>query len=310
MNDSVAPDIEAKISEILDDSDFQTIDRRMARFNLFEAVGAVRGEIRHSNFLAFLLSPSRSHGFGSVPLLRVLRAILSNIPRERRPIRALELVLGDLDGAIVYREWNNTDLLIELKKVNLIVLIENKIDARAGDGQLARYKKLIKSRYPTFRHLFVFLTPEGTDPDDTDYTAFSYTQLAKIIKGLPDDGSSSPYHDSKVIVRHYVEMLRRHIVPDEELHELARQLYERHKEAFDFIYESRPEPESLLGVARGLFGRSAGACCRSSWRKHSSVCTRELGRSSRLELLQLHRVDKNWAKFDIRIQELEFGPLC
>ena len=236
MNTSDAPDIEAKISDLLDDEDFQTIDRRMARFNLFEAVGAVRGEIRHSNFLAFLLSPSRSHGFGSVPLLRVLRAILANTPHERRPIRALELVLGDLDGAIVYREWNNTDLLIELRKVNLIVLIENKIDARAGDGQLARYKKLIKSKYPTFRHLLVFLTPDGAEPDDTDYIRFSYTELAKVIEELPDSQPSGPFHDSSVIVRHYVEMLRRHIVPDEELHELARQLYERHKEAFDFIY--------------------------------------------------------------------------
>jgi hypothetical protein len=260
--------------------------------------------------LAFLLSPSRSHGFGSVPLLRVLRAILSNIPRERRPIRALELVLGDLDGAIVYREWNNTDLLIELKKVNLIVLIENKIDARAGDGQLARYKKLIKSRYPTFRHLFVFLTPEGIDPDDPDYTSFSYTQLAKIIKGLPDDGSSSPYHDSNVIVRHYVEMLRRHIVPDEELHELARQLYERHKEAFDFIYESRPEPESLLNIARGLLDAQPGLVAD----RHGGSVLRFVPGSwagvPGLNCCSSAEWTRNWAKFDIRNQELEFGPLC
>ena len=252
MSDSVAIDIEAKISDLLDDTDFQVIDQRMARFNLFEAVGAVRGELRHSNFLAFLLSPSRSHGFGSVPLLRVLRAILANTPREHRPIRALELVLGDLDGAIVYREWNNIDLLIEIKKVNLVVLIENKIDAKAGEGQLMRYKELIKSKYPTSRHLFVFLTPDGNEPDDIDYVSISYAEIAKVIEELPDARDGNLYSDSNVIIRHYVEMLRRHIVPDEELRELARQLYERRKEAFDFIFESRPEPESLLGVARAI----------------------------------------------------------
>lgn len=252
MNSPVAQDVEEKISDLLDDSDFQAIDRQMARFNLFEAVGAVRGELRHSNFLAFLLSPSRSHGFGAAPLLRFMRAVLANTPRERRPIRALELVLGDLDGAIVYREWNNVDLLIEIKQVNLVVVIENKIGARAGKGQLARYKELIRSKYPTFRHLFVFLTPDGIEPDDSDYVSISYAELAKVIEDPPDGRESNSHADSNVIIRHYVEMLRRHIVPDEELRELARQLYDRHKEAFDFIFESRPEPESLLGVARSL----------------------------------------------------------
>jgi hypothetical protein len=181
-----------------------------------------------------------------------LRAILANAPRELRPIRALELVLADLDGAIVYREWNNIDILIEIKEVNLVVLIENKIGAKAGDGQLVRYKRLVQSKYPTFRHLFVFLTPDGIEPDDTEYIRISYAELAKVVEQLSDQRDGASYNDATIIIRHYVEMLRRHIVPDEELRELARQLYERHKEAFEFIFESRPEPESLLGVARSL----------------------------------------------------------
>jgi hypothetical protein len=193
-----------------------------------------------------------------VPLLRVLRAVLANMPLEYRPVRALELVLGDLDGAIVYREWNNIDLLIEIKTVNLVILIENKVDAKAGDGQLTRYKNLIKSKYPKFRHLFVFLTPDGIEPDDAEYVSISYAEIAKVIEGLPDVGDGNVHGDATLIIRHYVEMLRRHIVPDEELRELARQLYERHKEAFDFIFESRPEPESLLGVARALLDVQPG----------------------------------------------------
>lgn len=217
--------VEDKISDLLDDLDFQAVDRRMAQFNLFEAVGAVRGELKHSNFLGFLLSPSRSHGFGTDPLLRFLRAVLAKAPSKQRPIRALELVLGDLDGAIVYREWNNIDLLIEIKPVNLTVLVENKIDAKAGEGQLARYKKLIRSKFPNYRHLFVFLTPGGADPDDSDYVPFSYIELAKVIELLPQGRNSTLSTNSDLIIRHYVEMLRRHIVPDDELRELARQIY-------------------------------------------------------------------------------------
>lgn len=245
-------DIETKISDLLDDLDFQAIDRRMARFNLFEAVGAVRGELRHSNFLGFLLSPSRSHGFGALALRQILRAVLTKIPHEQRPLRALELVLGDLENAVVYREWNNIDLLIVITKLSLVVTIENKIDSKDGDGQLSRYKQITRAKHPGQRHLFVFLTPEGADPDDREYVSLSYAELAKIIESLSQGRNVESAPDASIIIRHYVEMLRRHIVPDEELHELARQVYERYKEAFDFIFESRPEPESLLGVAREL----------------------------------------------------------
>ena len=58
-------DLESKLSDLIDDRDFQRIDRRFGAFNLFEAIGAVRGELRHSNFLAFLLSPTRPHGLGT-----------------------------------------------------------------------------------------------------------------------------------------------------------------------------------------------------------------------------------------------------
>lgn len=248
-------DLEEKLSDLLDDTGFQSIDRHMARFNLFEAVGSVRGELRHSNFLAFLLSPSRAHGLGAEPLHRTLRAILSATPRHKRPLNILELVVGDLDGAVVYREWSNIDLLIEVKPLRLVVLIENKIDSGAGEGQLARYKEIVRNRYPDHRHVFVFLTPEGVDPEDVDYVAFSYFELANVIARLADDRDRGASPDASVIIRHYVEMLRRHIVPDEQLRALALQIYERHKEAFDFVFECRPEPESLAAIAASCLDR-------------------------------------------------------
>jgi hypothetical protein len=245
-------DVEAKISELLDDYDFQLLDRAMGRFNLFEAVGLVRAELRHSNFLGFLLSPSRTHGFGASLLRRLLREILSKMADDQRPVRRLQLVVSDLDDAVVHREWNNLDLMIDISSpLNLVVAIENKIDAQAGEGQLSRYRKIVQERFPNRRHLFVFLTPLGTDPDDGAYVPFSYAELAKLIHDLCDDPTSSGSPEAKTIVRHYVEMLRRHIVPDEDLQRLAQQIYERHKEALDFIFESRPQ-QNLLGLVSSL----------------------------------------------------------
>jgi PD-(D/E)XK nuclease superfamily len=132
--------IESALSDLIDDNDFIAPNKRRAHFNLFEALGAIRGELRHSNFLAFILSPARSHRLGTKPLQVFLRALLAKLPTERRPIRALEVAVGDLDDAAVFREVDYIDLLIEIRELNLVVVIENKVDAKAGEGQLARYK--------------------------------------------------------------------------------------------------------------------------------------------------------------------------
>ncbi len=242
---------EDQLTNLIDDRGFQSLDGRFGGFNLFEAVGAVRGKLRHSNFLAFLLSPHASHGLGSEPLQRILRGFVAQCPREARPIGSLKIAVGDLDGALVFRERDNIDLLIEIAELKLVVAVENKVDAKAGEGQLAGYKEIIKARYPGWRQLLVFLTPEGVPPEEDGWVAYSYVDSARIIDTLAADETSSLPTEVALVLRHYVEMLRRHIVPDDELKELALQIYQRHREALDFIFECRPEI-SLLSVIRPL----------------------------------------------------------
>lgn len=238
--------IDDKLGALLDDPAFAEIQQRMARFNLFEAVGAVSGELKHSNFLSYLLSPNRPHGLGVRPLQQIFRRVLETLPTADRPLSTLELLVGDLDDAVVHREHDSIDLLIEIDALNLIVVIENKVRAKAGVGQLKRYRELVEARYPTHRRLLVFLTPDGTAPDDDGYVAFSYVvltdTLAKVAAELP---TGNP---TQLIIQHYVDMVRKNIVEDEHLRTLAARLYERHAEALDFIFESRPKPASLVEV--------------------------------------------------------------
>jgi hypothetical protein len=238
------------LGALLDDPDFWTIQRSRSNFNLFEAVGGETGELKHSNFLAYLLSPSRPHGFGTRPLEAFLRKILANVPADQRPITNLELILGDLDDAIVHRESENIDLLIEIDSLNFVLLVENKIGAKAGKGQLERYRDLVARRYPDHRQLLVFLTPAGAKPDDDGYVAFSYVELASALEPLADIADVS-VSETSFIVRHYIDMLRKRIVGDEEMQALAAKLYERHKEAFQFIYQHAPRSGSLVEAVAG-----------------------------------------------------------
>ena len=213
-------------------------------------VGATRGELRHSNFLAYLLSPSRPHGLGARPPLAILRSILKGMPEKERPISALELLTKDMDDAIVYRERHNVDILIELPSMKFIVAIENKVGSKVGEGQLKGYDEFLIEIYPKHRRLMVFLTPDATEPDHPGYVAYDYGRVASTLEMLIAEPFEVIPNQTLLIIQHYIAMVRRHIVQDEKLRGLALALYERHKEAFDFIFDCRPEAASLLNVAR------------------------------------------------------------
>jgi hypothetical protein len=245
-------DLEENLSKLVDDHDFMNLDRKFGRFNIFEAMGSVRRELEHSNMLAYILSPDRPHGLGAEILRRIMRAMLKRLPKEKRPVRALNIAIADLDDAVVHRERDNIDIQVEFPSLKLIVLIENKVGAKASEGQLKRYKGKIAEQFPDWRRLLVFLTPDGADPEDDDYLAFSYIDVAQVIQEYLSDQNFMQLSEVGLILSHYLEMLRRHIVPDDELKSTALKIYERHKDALDFIFESRPEPGSFLGVVKSL----------------------------------------------------------
>jgi hypothetical protein len=225
-------------------------------------VGAIRAELRHSNFLAFLLSPSRPHGLGEDILVCLLRAFISKLPHDKRPVGVLDLLTGDLDTAIVERERNNIDIFIEIKALDLAVVIENKVSAGVSEGQLSRYKQFVQSRFPGWHKLLVLLTPDGERPDDPayddpDYLCYSYNELADLIGKYVQDKRTSISDDVALILNNYVETLRRSIVEDADLSGKARLLYFRHREAFDFIFDARPLPEDVLEPLRILMEESS-----------------------------------------------------
>ena len=52
---------------VVGNPELEELEALLSQFNLFEAIGAVRMEVRHSDFLAFLLDPAQKHGLGLLP---------------------------------------------------------------------------------------------------------------------------------------------------------------------------------------------------------------------------------------------------
>jgi hypothetical protein len=82
---------------VVENDDLLKLESRMGRFNIFDALGITRAEIRHSNFLAFVLDPAESHGQGQLFLKAVLMDILKRAPAELRPLSPL-IWMGPICG--------------------------------------------------------------------------------------------------------------------------------------------------------------------------------------------------------------------
>ncbi len=227
------------------DPDLETLETLSAEFNIFEAVGAVRQELRHSDFLGFLLDPHQNHGLGQSFLKRFLQGAL--LAADKPPISAIDLDLMDLDGAFVLREWRNIDILIDASESNnLVVLIENKIGSGEHSGQLGRYLRDIRGQFPAAILLPIFLTPDGDEPSADDYLPVSYETVAEVLDNLLSAQRSTMGPDVSTLASHYVKMLRRHIVSDSEIANLCRKIYRRHQRALDLLFEYRPDLQAEI----------------------------------------------------------------
>ena len=119
-------------------AELEKFERRLSRLNVFEAVGVSRQELRHSDFLSFILDPSRNHGLGDYVVKRILKELARKCAGSG--ISPVDVDVIDLEGLEVRREWRQFDILMIDEHHELLVLIENKVGASAGNKQLTETK--------------------------------------------------------------------------------------------------------------------------------------------------------------------------
>jgi hypothetical protein len=105
IESDTSSDLAALERFVVDNDELLELESRIGRFNIFDALRVDRAEIRHSNFLAWLLNPAESHGQGALFLRAVLMDLLQSAP-EFRPFSPIELDGEELRGVEVHREFS------------------------------------------------------------------------------------------------------------------------------------------------------------------------------------------------------------
>ena len=225
----------------------EMLNRRKGEVDLFDALRLDGSEEFHSNFLAWLLDPTGSHGLGGQFLQGFLaisgawRAIRSAALPNTTIRREKHLALDGGRGRLDIRILNESS--------HFLCAVENKVWARESGDQLAWYRQVLETEYPDRRVHLVFLTRRGEDPDDPGerghWKQLSYTAILRLVEQTIEAAKGTANEDVLAFLRQYATTLRRNIVPEvsNDVHALARRIYRKHKQAIDLIIEHRERYE-------------------------------------------------------------------
>lgn len=222
---------------LLDTACFNDLDEWANQFNLFDVLKITRNEIRHSNVLSWLLDPNANHGLGDAFLKQILAAIVSNNGDKNYDVT--RLMLADFRKFTVQREQDNIDILLSSTDDKIVIAIENKVGAHEHSNQLNRYRTIIDENYSNkYQKIFVFLTPDKMDPSDSEnWGILSYEDVMLALEHILKTMDIKP--DIRLVIDNYYKIIRRKIVEDPKLVKICNDIYNKHKQALDLIFEYR-----------------------------------------------------------------------
>ena len=272
---------------LLKDEDFDRLDLGLKNPNIFQILRITKNEIRHSNFLSWLLDPNESHKLGDIFLKRFLREVFSSEKFDQ--IDQIDVEGMDLSKVEIEREWKNIDILIKLE--NVVVCIENKVLSKEHSNQLKRYKEIIENQFPNHDKTFVYLNPEGYDSENESetYEPISYEFIVESLERIVSVYGESLNEQVKNYLKDYITIIKRNLMGTDKLTELSKKIYQNHKELFDFINEHKPDLSDEMGDILKNVIKSRGLIVGSSSKKRVRFTTKEIS-----ELTYINKNSNGW----------------
>ena len=265
MND----DLLALEKFLLDNPELERIETLLGEFNIFEALGAIKVELRHSEFLAFLMNPNQNHGLGDFFIKRLLQKAVAGKKTDSLPFTAIDLDIWNLEDIEIRREWHQIDILVLSETRQLAIIIENKIGTKEHSNQLQRYYKSVEQQFHDWKILGIYLTPDGDIPSDNRYLTLSYEVVCGLIENIIHSRKSTIGPDIHTLMQHYTVMLRRFILSGSELEKLCLKIYHKHQRALDLLFEYRPDLQAeLYDLLTQLIESTPGLTLDSSTKRY------------------------------------------
>jgi hypothetical protein len=210
----------------IDDNDYQSLRKKFEEPNIFFILNNASYEIRHSNFLSWLLDPNQNHRQSDY----FLGKLISDLGYKN---------LFSSETVKVERETEHIDLIIYDE--HNILAIENKTRTRDSDGQLARYRKFINSKFPDHKKHFVYWTLNGEDPTDIEervyWQQYSHQNFLKILIDACDKIKDLR---TKTLIQDYIDALQLGLLPSDKYSSMAKRLLLNYRSELSQVFSNMP----------------------------------------------------------------------
>ncbi len=174
----------------------------------------------------------------------------------------LQVAIADFGDAAVYFERDHFDISIHVPSIDLLFVIENKVDASERDQQLSDYRSRAVARYPGAKFVGAFLTPDGYQGEDSEWFRLSYRTVLAELSAILEAQRPTLNPEAAIIIAHYLDLIERHVVASQDLIDACKKIYAQHRAAIDLIVEHGQT--SVLSAAFDTFVMSVPGVQRAA----------------------------------------------
>jgi len=246
--------IEKQLKELILDDDFAGLQNLANEdVNLMSILRISHKELQHSNFLAWLFNPTENHNLGDFALKEFIKIYFKENQfqdlGDESGLSVFDFVQLKFDDLEIRREYKNIDLIFLSKQNKFSIIIENKIYSSEKKGQLEKYRKLIESEYPDFKHkIYIYLSlfdQQITESEQDYYVQLNYEHIIKLIEQVISSQQLNLANKTRFVFEQYLQTLKSMLNKNEEIEKVAQQLYRKYKPAFDLVFKySSPSDSS------------------------------------------------------------------
>lgn len=180
----------------------------LERPNIFVFMRNLSYEIRHSNFVCWLIDESETHGQKKL----FIQSLLSNISIEYHADSTYrvdsEVDINAHVSAVDAKDNNGGRIDIVLESLEHVIIIENKTQSKDSHNQLKKYRIYAEKKYRSKSKTYLYLTLEGSDPKDEEerkhWKNLSYLDIHRTLSAALNEVSCGK---TKEYIKDYLDSL-------------------------------------------------------------------------------------------------------
>lgn len=242
-----------RLNEFIEDNiEFSKLESQVFQFNIFNVLKLYNKEEMHQHFLSWVLNPQENHNLSDFILKKLIFKVLKkNEDLNLKLPNSIDIDLWNLKDVNVIIEqrtnkmdgkYGKIDILIDSFNTKFVWVIELKLWTAEHSNQLKKYFEYTERRYSNYKtRLYTYVTIDGDNSSHQKYLNLGYMDIIDVLDENWHEIEQKTTNEISHFISQYTEMVRRYIMKDAEIQEIARNIYRKHQKALDFIYENRPD---------------------------------------------------------------------